>query len=179
MASASAARRYAKALFEIAREDGRVDAIRGELRGLGQLLEENEDLSAVLFRPLHPAPQRRAVLDGVVEKLQASPVLRSFYSFLIDQRRLVDLATIEAEFGRLADVAAGLVVAKVRTASALTDEQQARLQRALSARTGTMVTLEIELDADLLGGLVAQVGDTVFDGSLRTQLGQLRAGLSK
>ena len=179
MASDAAARRYGKALFEIAVEEGRVEAFRAELRSLGALLETNAELSAVLLRPLHPAAQRRAVLENVAESLGASTVLRAFYSFLIDQRRLVDLVSVEHEFGRLADEAAGLIVAQVRTASALSDEQQSRLQRALSARTGSNVSLQIEIDPQLLGGLVAKVSDTVFDGSLRTQLDQLRAGLSK
>ena len=106
-------------------------------------------------------------------------MLRRFYSFLIDQRRLVEFAAIEQEFGRLADIAAGLTVARVRSANPLSDDQQARLQRALTARSGRKVTLELEVDPSLLGGLVAQIGDTVFDGSLTTQLNQLRAGLAR
>jgi F-type H+-transporting ATPase subunit delta len=179
MANDAAARRYAKALFELSEEAGRVDALRQELGALGRLLEENTELASVLLEPLHPATQRRSVLEGVVEKIDASPVLRSFYSFLIDQRRLVDFASIEQEFGRLADIAAGLTVAKVRSANPLSDDQQARLERALTVRSGRKVTLELEVDPTLLGGLVAQVGDTVFDGSLTTQLNQLRAGLAK
>ena len=179
MSATAAARRYAKALFELAQEDGRVDDVRAELDALGSLLDENLELRGVLLQPIHPASQRRGVLNGVVEKLELSPMLRSFYSFIIDQRRLVDLESITAEYARLADVAAGLTVARIRTASPLSDEQQGRLQRALSARTNSNVTLEIEVDPDLLGGLVAQVGDTIFDGSLKTQLAQLRAGLAK
>lgn len=179
MSATAAARRYAKALFELAQEDSRVDGVRTELAALTDLLEGNAELRDVLLQPLHPAGQRRAVLNGVVEKLELSPMLRSFYSFVIDQRRLIDLESITTEYSRLADVAAGLTLARIRTASPLSEEQQARLQHALSARTNSNVTLEIEVVPDLLGGLVAQVGDTVFDGSLKTQLGQLRAGLAK
>jgi len=179
MSGDAAARRYAKALFELAREDDRVDAIRAELAQLGGLLASSEELAAVLMQPLHPAAQRRGVLQGVVEKLDVSPILRNFYSFLIDQRRLVDFDGIATEYGRLADEAAGIVVAHVRSADPLSQDQQQRLQRALSSRIGSDVTLELAVDAELLGGLVAQVGDTVFDGSLRTQLHQLRASLAK
>ena len=179
MSATAAARRYAKALFELAQEDGRVDAVRAEMAALSDLLEGNAELRGVLLQPLHPAGQRRAVLNGVVEKLELSPMLRSFYSFVIDQRRLIDLESITTEYSRLADVAEGLTLARIRTASPLSEEQQGRLQRALSARTNSNVTLEIEVDPGLLGGLVAQVGDTVFDGSLKTQLTQLRAGLAK
>ena len=78
----------------------------------------------------------------------------------------------------LADAAAGLTKAHVRSASPLSDAQRERLQRALERKSGGRVDLEIELDASLLGGAIAQVGDLVYDGSLRTQLRQLRATLS-
>ncbi|MAE93387.1 MAG: ATP synthase F1 subunit delta [Deltaproteobacteria bacterium] len=178
MARAAAATRYAKALFQLAKEHGSVDPVRGELRALCALLEDNADLRDVLLQPIHPALQRRAVLEAVAEKLDASALLRSFYSFLIDQRRLVDIDTIEEAYGELADADAGLTKALVRSASPLSDDQRARLQRALSTRAGSEVELQVEIDASLLGGVVAQIGDTVYDGSLRSQLEQLRASLS-
>ncbi len=177
MARTSAAQRYAKALFQIAQEQGRVAPLRHELASLGQLLREHPGLRDVLVQPLHPAGQRRAVLAQVAEQIGASPVVKSFYAYLIDQRRLVDFATVESEFGRLADAAAGLTHVKVRSASALSAEQTERLRRALAARTGREVQLAVEVDPALLGGVVAQIGDTLIDGSLRTQLGQLRAKL--
>ncbi len=179
MARAAAAERYAKALFQLAKEHGNVDAVRGELAALGGLLQENDELREVLLQPLHPTGQRRAVLATVAEKLGASALLRSFYSFLIDQRRLVDYAAIEAAFGELADRDAGRTKAQVRCAAPLTDEQRSRLQRALGARAGGDVELEIEIDPSLLGGVVAQIGDTVYDGSLKSQLQQLRASLAR
>ena len=146
MARTAAAERYAKALFQLAKENGNVAAIRGELNDLGGLLQENAELRDVLLQPIHPAGQRRGVLNAVTEKMNASPVLRSFYSFLIDQRRLVDLDAIAEAYSVLADADAGLSKATVRTASALSDEQRSRLQRALSTRAGH----EVELDGNFL-----------------------------
>lgn len=177
MPSSAAARRYARALFSLASEENRVPAVRDELRRLGALLGASPELRDVLIQPLHPASERRRVLESVAEKLAASSLLRRFYSYLIDQRRLVGFAEIEAEFVRLADAAAGRSKARVTTAQPLSEAQQARLARALSARAGTNVELEIEVDPELVGGLVAQLGDTVYDGSLRTQLQQLRSAL--
>lgn len=170
----AAARRYAKALFELARDEGRVDAVRGELRALGELLEGHRELHDVLFRPLHPARQRRAALDAVGERGGLSPLVRHFLSFLIDQRRLVDFDAIRAAFEALADAAAGLTRAEVRSATELDEAQRERLRRALAARVGGEVELRVRVEPALLGGVVAQVGDLVFDGSLRTQLAQLR-----
>lgn len=179
MARTTAARRYAKALFSLAREDGRVAEVREEVERLGRVIEESPELRAVLLQPLHPVAERRAVLAAVAERLGASPLLQHFLSFLVDQRRLVDWEAIEAEFARLADAAAGLTKARVRSATPLSDAQRARLQRALEAKTGGRIELEIEIDPALVGGAVAQVGDMVYDGSLRTQLRQLRASLAR
>ena len=179
MARTAAARRYAKALFELAKESGRVAEIGGELASIGDLLEGNAELHNVLFRPLHPVAQRRAVLDGVTERLGASPTVRSFFSLLIDQRRLVDFPAIRDEFERLASEDAGLRRAEIVSAGALRDDQLERLRRALSNRTGSEVEITVRVDPSLLGGVIAKVGDLVFDGSLRTQLRQLRANLTR
>ena len=177
MPAAAAPRRYARALFSLASEENRVAAVRDELRRLGAALEASADLCDVLLQPLYPAAQRRQVLDALVEKLAASSLVKRFYSYLIDQRRLVAFEAIEAEFVRLADEAAGRAKARVRSAQPLTAEQLARLTRALTAKAGRAVELELEVDPTLVGGLVAQLGDTVYDGSLKTQLGQLRSAL--
>jgi F-type H+-transporting ATPase subunit delta len=179
MARTAAARRYARALFSLARDEGRVEGVRDEIAALSRLFAENAELRAVLMQPLHPVAQRRAVLRAVAERLGASQLLRSFQSFLVDQRRLVDWAAIEAEYGRLADATAGLTHARVRSASPLSASQRDRLQRALERRSGGRVQLEVEVDSELMGGAIAQVGDIVYDGSLRTQLRQLRASLAR
>jgi F-type H+-transporting ATPase subunit delta len=179
MARAAAGRRYAKALFALARESEQVGEMRAQLERLGRAISTNDELRDVLLQPLHPAQQRRAVLGAVAERLGASPLLRNFLSFLVDQRRLVDWAAIEAEYARLADEAAGLSQARIRSASPLSDAQRGRLQRALERKSGGKVELVVEIDPTLLGGAVAQLGDVVYDGSLRTQLQQLRASLAR
>jgi F-type H+-transporting ATPase subunit delta len=179
MAGTAAARRYAKALFGLAGETGTVDAVRGELGDVDRLLAEVPELRDALFRPLHPVSERRAALEAVADRIGTSATVKHFYSFLIDQRRIIEFAVIRAEFERLADEAAGRVPAQVVTATALSDEQQERLRRALNASTGRDVQLEVEIDPNLVGGLVARVGDVVFDGSIKTHLQQLRSNLTK
>jgi F-type H+-transporting ATPase subunit delta len=98
---------------------------------------------------------------------------------LIDQRRLVDFPAIREEFERLASEAAGLRRAEIVSAGELRNDQLERLRRALSARTGGEVEVTARVDPSLLGGVIAKVGDLVFDGSLRTQLRQLRANLTR
>jgi len=175
----AAARRYAKALFGIAREDGTVEEVGRELGALSELLEKNAELRNVLFRPLHPVSERRAVLRRVAERLGASDSLQRFYAFLVDQRRLVDFDTIRGEFDRLAAEAEGRTEARVVSARPLGPKAQERLAAALSRRTGRRVSMTLSVDPELIGGVVAQVGGLVFDGSLRTQLATLKANLTK
>lgn len=179
MHSAAAARRYARALFSLARDAGRVDAVGVELDRLAAQFEEHPPLHAALFRPLHPASERRGVLRAVCERLECGVEVRNFLLFLVDQRRLIDFDAIRGEYARLADEAAGRMRAEVVAASALQDAQADRLRRALSQHTGRDVELDVRIDPSLIGGAIAKVGDLVFDGSLRTQLSQLRDTLTR
>jgi F-type H+-transporting ATPase subunit delta len=174
----AAALRYAKALFALARDEGRVDPVRAELDGLVHVIAEVPALRDVLLRPLHPAAERRAALLAVAERIGLSPLVRNFCSFLIDQRRTRALEEIRDAYVRLAEEAAGRVQGEVVSASALSDAQLARLRSALGRRTGCEVDLTVRVDPTLLGGAVARVGDLVFDGSLRTQLTRLRSSLT-
>jgi F-type H+-transporting ATPase subunit delta len=179
MRSSVAARRYARALFSIARDEGQVGTIRSELAALANVLDESEALRHAIFRPLHPGSERRAVLKQVCARTGASPVVQNFCSFLVDQRRVVDFEAIRLAYEELADREAGRTKARVTSAKPLTTEQRDRLRRALSSRTGQQIELEESVDPGLLGGAVAQVGGLVFDGSLKTQLEQLRTTLTR
>jgi F-type H+-transporting ATPase subunit delta len=179
MASSAAARRYARALFSLAKDEHRVREVGNELDLLAKLFDESVELRDALLTPLHPVEERKAVLRAVSEREQTSATLQNFYSFLIDQRRLVDFPGIHEEYKRLSDEDAGLMTAEVVAASPLDDRRRDRLRRALSERTGREVQLDIRVDPELIGGAIARVGGLVFDGSLRTQLSQLRANLTK
>ena len=179
MPTTAAARRYARALFEIAREDRRVNEVEAELGVLADLIEENAALRSALLTPLHPVKERKAVLAAVSDRADMSVPVKAFYSYLIDQRRLLDFFGICEEYQRLAAEAAGLVTAHVTTASPLDESKKDRLRRALSERMGREVQLDVEVDPGLIGGAIAKVGDLVFDGSLRAQIQGLRANLTK
>ncbi len=179
MRKSAAARRYARALFSLATEERRVDAVRAEVDAIATLLRENRELRDVLFRPLQPVSERRAVLAAVAERMGASPTLRQFCAFLVEQRRMDAFFEIASELERLANEAAGRVEGELVAATELSDAQLDRLRRSLSARTGRDVALSLRIDPSILGGVVAKVGDIVLDGSLRTQLAQLRTNLMK
>jgi len=179
MKGGTAAYRYAKALFGLAEDEHRHREVRVELEKLSALFEGSRELREALLTPLHPASERKAALGEIANRSSVSPLVRNFLSYLIDQRRLIDFDAIFEAYGDLADDSEGLLTAEVISASPLDDRRKDRLRRALSERTGREVRLEIKVDPALIGGAIAKVGDLVFDGSLRTQLGQLRANLTK
>lgn len=178
MKGGTAAYRYAKALFSLAQDDHRHREVRGEIEALRDLFDGSTEIREALLTPAHPASERKAALNAIADHASISPVVKNFISYLIDQRRLINFNDIVESFGELADQAEGMVTAEVVSASPLDDRRKDRLRRALSERTGQEVRLEVEVDPSLIGGVIAKVGDLVFDGSLRTQLGQLRANLS-
>lgn len=179
MMAGGAAHRYAKALFGLAQDDHRHREVRGELERLTALFAGSREVSTALLTPLHPAAERKAALRALASRENVSPLVQNFLAFLIDQRRLIQFDAIATAYGELADEAEGMLTAEVRVASALDDRRKDRLRRALSERTGREVRLQIEIDPTLIGGAIAKIGDLVFDGSLRTQLTQLRANLTK
>ncbi len=179
MRISAAARRYARALFSLAREAQRVPEIRRETEQMAGLLAESPELARALLSPLHPLAERRALLRALGARLGSSALVSNFLAFLVDQRRLIHFAVIAEEYARLADAAAGRARAAVVSAAPLRDEQRERLRRALAQRTGQEIELEVRVDPSLLGGAVATVGGLVFDGSLRQQLTQLRTTLTR
>jgi len=178
MTGGTAAHRYAKALFGLATDERRHREVRTELQELASLFAESRELRDALLTPLHPASERKAALCAIAERASTSRLVQNFLSYLIDQRRLISFDDISAAYGELVDDAEGLMTAEVISASPLDERRQDRLRRALSDRTGREVRLEIQVDPALIGGAIAKVGDLVFDGSIRTQLGQLRATLT-
>lgn len=178
MQGGTAAYRYAKALFGLAQDEHRHREVRVELENLVALFDGHRELREALLTPLHPASERKAALKAIAASVSTSPLVQNFLAYLIDQRRLIDFGAIVEAYGEFADENEGLVTAQVVSASPLDDRRKDRLRRALSERTGQEVRLEIEVDPKLIGGAIAKIGDLVFDGSLRTQLSQLRATLT-
>ena len=179
MKSTGAARRYAKAMFSLAQEEGRVDTVRAEHALRDGLFTENAEFRPAIFQPRLPGAERRAALTAVCDRLEIAGAVRNLCAFLVDQRRVIDFHAIRAAFDEFADQAAGRTRAQVVSASPLGDAQRDRLRAALAARTGQQVEFDESVDSSLLGGAIASVGGLVFDGSLRTQLQQLRTSLTK
>lgn len=167
---------YANALFEVARVEGSLGEVEDELFRFARTLEGNDELRAVLTDPAVPAERRLGVVQDLLGA-KASPVTTALVSFVVSIGRARDLpAIIDALVGKAA-AAKDRAVATVRSAIALTDDQRDRLAAALAKATGKQVEIKVIVDPSVLGGLVAEVGDTVIDGTVRSRLEQLRAAI--
>ncbi|MFQ5693578.1 MAG: ATP synthase F1 subunit delta [Nitrospinota bacterium] len=171
------ARRYARALVELAEQEGRVDAVGDEVEGIARLFESSADLRNLMFSPGIVKDVKRGILAELADRAGVSDLVGRFLRLLADKDRLRYVAAISAVYRDLADERNNRIRARVRAAFALSSEEEAALRKQLSAATGKDVVLEVETDRTLLGGLKAQLGSSIWDGSVRSHLEALRERL--
>jgi F-type H+-transporting ATPase subunit delta len=166
-------RTYASALLDVARAEGALGEVEDELFRFARLLESNDELRTALTDQALPASRRQQIVEDLLGG-RANPITTALVSMVVGIGRARDLAAIIDELVKLSAAEAKREVAEVRSAVELTDDQKQRLAAALEAATGKHVELKVIVDPTVLGGIVAQVGDTVIDGSVRTGLSQLK-----
>jgi F-type H+-transporting ATPase subunit delta len=173
------ARRYAKAIFEIGVQQGGLDKIGADLRTLANAMKTSAELAMTLASPAIRRSDRRKVIDALMQHIGVVTTTRNTVYLLLDGERLSSLPAISREVDRMIEEKAGRVAAEVVSAKPLDPSQLSQITAALEKLSGKKVSISSRQDPDLLGGVVAKVGDTVYDGSLRTQLRTLRDELSK
>ncbi len=179
MNEGSIGRRYAKALLELAREESAVDRIGEDLARVQRACDvNNAQLGLVMSNPVFTQSERRAVLDAVLPTLALHAHAVNFMKLLLDKDRFSALNDIVREYGVLADLEANRVRATVTTSGALSKGMKDAVSASLAATTGKKVVLETKVDPALIGGMVARVGGTVYDASLRTRLEELQLSLA-
>jgi F-type H+-transporting ATPase subunit delta len=174
MIAGSLARRYARALFDVGADKGTFERLGDEIDALAKSYEASRDLVEALTNPIFPRSQRQAVLEAVLEKAAVSPTVRHFVLLLLEAERIPYLPAIARELRTLVDQKAGRVHAEVTSATELEPGHVQKIQSALERLSGKSVVLETHQDPELLGGVVAKMGDIVYDGSVRTQLELMR-----
>jgi F-type H+-transporting ATPase subunit delta len=148
-----------------------------ELRMFGAMVRESEELQHVLLSPAVSITKKRAVIARFAAAVPFSRLVRNFLYLVIDRRRTGILTDIADAFELALDERMGIIRAEVKSASALTDTQQSELQQQLSRVSGKQVRCEFSIDPNLIGGVTARIGSTVYDGSVRTQLQTMREQL--
>jgi F-type H+-transporting ATPase subunit delta len=180
MADGSLARRYARALILLGQENNALDAVGAGLGTIGAVLDLNDgQLRGVLVNPGVPLAERHAVLGEVLRRLGLHAYVNNFLRLLLDKSRFAVLPEITLAFGEMADELAGRVRATVRTARALDAVTAAQVEGALAQATGRTVVVRYVVEPGLIGGMVAQVGDKVYDSSVRGRLEQLQLALTR
>ena len=179
MKNMAIARRYAKALLLIGKEDGETETYKTELADFSALIEAEKELGQTLVNPLFNKANRKKVLESIIGKLEISTAMRSFLLLLFDKGRFGFLAAINDFYQKLADELKGIARASLVSASELSSETIEKIRVSLSERTGKNIILAVEQDPSLIGGIVTRLGDLVLDGSIRTQLLNMRESLKK
>ena len=177
MTRGSIARRYAKALLGLAEEQKKVEKLGAELQAFADVLAGSPQLFETLRNPAYPPDQRKAVLTQVVDKMGLDPLMKNFILLVNDRKRIEHLPGMAFSYSELADELAGRLRAQVTTATDLKKEQQQVIREALSAKVGKTVMVTHRKDPDIIGGVIAQVGNLKFDYSLRNQLRRVRQEL--
>jgi len=168
------AKRYAKALFEIAREENKIEAIYDELKSFSSLLEENTNLMDFLANPVFERSDKKIVISEILQKTGVSVIASNFLKLLVDKRRIDTLPQIEMCYQKYMDEVLNKARVHIMTAFALSGEISEKVKKKLESYTGKNVEMIIDEDPSLLGGVVVRVGDILYDGSIKTQLAGIR-----
>lgn len=173
--------RYARALVDVVLSTGSQlrpgDAIT-QLQAVEALLASSPELRAIMDTPAVPGSRKKAVLEQLAVRTGASPLIINFLKVLVDHKRIGILSQIRSAFELLLDEHLGYVRIDVASAAPLDDEQRKQLETEMMQISGKQVRMRTTVDPDLLGGIIARLGSTVYDGSIRGQLETMRRKLT-
>ena len=178
MTSRTAANRYARALFDVAQKEADIQQVGRELASFAAIFAGHEGLSRTLSNPAIPAPRKRGIIEQLLTRFGAvSPVIAKLLLMLADRDRLALIPEIASAYAaRLMDHAQ-IVRAELTTAVPVPADRVTALQQGLASATGRQVQLETKVDPGIIGGAVARIGSTVYDGSVTTQLQKVKERL--
>jgi F-type H+-transporting ATPase subunit delta len=166
-------------LVQIGAELGQVDTFRTELADMGALFAANPDIEAAFVDPAISHEQKKSIMGELVALCSCSELMGNFLLLLVDKNRVPFLRQIVQAFETLADEYSGILRPTITTAFELNDVQLSSIRGALERRSGKRVMPRVVVDDSLLGGVVVQIGDAVFDSSVRTQLNRIQDQLQK
>lgn len=177
MISITLARKYARALLDIGRQEGNYGVLGEDLKKIADLLKENRELKGILSSAAYPAPTRKAIAKAICKPLGLSKSTVDFIELLIDRERMDHFTEIVKSYESLCDGICGRIRATLVTATQLPPELVRLIKSQLESKTGKEVVLSVEEDPSLIGGVLARIGNVIYDGSLRTQLLRVKESL--
>ncbi|BEQ12981.1 ATP synthase F1 subunit delta [Desulfoferula mesophila] len=179
MTSLIVAKRYARALLELGKEDGNLDQYGKELAEVAELFTASGELEQVLASPAIDFEDRSKLLNTFLDKMGLSPIANNFFRLLMDRGRIDTVRDISRVYTRLLDEEKGITRAEVVAAAPLNEAEVSRIKEVLTTLAGRDVVLEVKEDSSLIGGVRAQIGDLVLDGTVKTQLETLKDSLRR
>ena len=178
MSLQTVARRYATALADVAIERREERQVQSELDQWAEMIEANPRLKEVFANPTIVHDHKRKVLEDLLARTRVRDTTASFLRVLLKNQRLAQLRDIVERFAYVLDERAGMLAGSVTTARPISEELKKTLHETLSAATGRTVRLSFSTDEKIIGGMVARIGSTVFDGSVESHLERLAEGLA-
>lgn len=178
MSLQTVARRYATALADVSIERREEREVQNELDQWASMIEANPQLKEVLANPTVAYDQKQKVLDDLISRTRVRETTASFLRVLLKNQRLSQLREVAARYGQVLDERAGVVAADVTTARPIPEELKNMLRETLAAATGRKVRLSFTTDEAIIGGLVARIGSTIFDGSVQSHLERMSERLA-
>lgn len=173
------ARRYAAALADVVTKQNETGKIKIELKTWEDLMNANANLREVFGNPAISQPEKEKVLESLIEKTKPAPTTANFLRVLLRNGRLTELGPINSRFESVLEERAGIVSAKITSARPLGEGEKRELQTSLEKMTGKRVNLNFDIDREIIGGVVTTIGSTVYDGSVKTQLQNLKQQMIK
>ncbi|MBW2503222.1 MAG: F0F1 ATP synthase subunit delta [Deltaproteobacteria bacterium] len=179
MSVSALTRRYAKALVELGVEKKSVDRYGDELAMITEVFAQQPLISQLLESPTLDMNKKEAMLADLSDTLDLCEGVRKFLGLLLSKGRLCFIKQIEEKYQRLADELSGILSAQITSAIELDDVNQQAIASSLEKQTGKQVAVNVKVDPELIGGLKAEIGGRLFDGSLKTQLKRIEESLTK
>jgi len=167
-------KRYARAFFDIAAEEKKLENYYDELAQFSSFINQDKDLREFLANPVFEQAVKKNVVEKLISRLQLSAMTINFLKLLVDKKRIEVLPDITICYRQMMDEALKKVSVNLKTAFPLSAEMQAYISSSLEKLTGRRVEMTVEKDPALLGGIVIGVGDTLYDGSIKNQLNNMR-----
>jgi F-type H+-transporting ATPase subunit delta len=174
MSVETVARRYASALADVVSKTGGAAAIQTELKIWETMMISNAELLGVFANPAIAHKNKEKVLEKLIESSQPSQTVGNFLRVLLRNNRLTEIKAINERFASVLEERSGVVAANVTSARVLSDSERSELQANLEKLTGKRVSANFETNENIIGGVVTRIGSTVYDGSVKTKLDELK-----
>ncbi len=174
MSVETVARRYAAALADVVKDSSETETIKSELKSWEDLINSNPDLQTAFSNPAISQADKEKILNNLIEKTAPTRTTANFLRVLIRNGRLTEIGEINAKFASVLEERSGVVSANITSARELSETQKNEVLLNLELLTGKRINLEFKTDESLIGGMVTRIGSTVYDGSVKTQLQELK-----